>query len=415
MNAENFNNHIVFEKLKLLKDTLDSEAIKESIDLENYNFFTSAYSFINAKLKLTMPILLQEGELTSLTSEIDAGIAYLNNFIGSKNIGYITNSVNSFNSAINRIRSFPIPLAKGDFDYSKMVANFQKASQDGLESIKAENEKLKSALEVIQVTLVERENQLTELNALLINKKDEIQSVLDGYNIQFDAILQKAKFEFDEERKKIIESIEADRKNLKKEIAEDKQLYNKEYIDQKSTLEKDTSDTIISLNAKLEEAKKIVNIVGDIGVTGNYQKIASEHKTTANTFRWISIGIMIVMSGLLIWTIIDLSNAGFDLYKSIVRIVAATILTYPAIYASKESSKHRILETKNRNLELELASLGPFIELLSEDKKEKIKEDLVYKYFGNGLPVENEKEDEDDVSINGLEKILKALLPLIKK
>ena len=124
---------------------------------------------------------------------------------------------------------------------------------------------------------------------------------------------------------------------------------------------------------------------------------------------------MTVMSGLLIWTIIDLSKEGFDLYKSIVRIVAATILTYPAIYASKESSRHRILETKNRNLELELASLGPFIELLSQDKKEKIKEDLVYRYFGNGLSEENEKESEEDVSINGLEKILKALLPLIKK
>jgi hypothetical protein len=88
-------------------------------------------------------------------------------------------------------------------------------------------------------------------------------------------------------------------------------------------------------------------------------------------------------------------------------------LTYPAIYASRESNKHRILETQNRNLELELASIGPFIELLPEDKKQAIKEDLVKKYFGNQISTTDPKDE--DISINGLEKILKTILPFVKK
>lgn len=98
-----------------------------------------------------------------------------------------------------------------------------------------------------------------------------------------------------------------------------------------------------------------------------------------------------------------------------VRILAAAVLTYPAIYASRESSKHRALETYNRNLELELASIGPFIEMLDEDKKQKIKEELVTKYFGNQKDQMNVKEGDDEVSLNALDKIVKIITPFLKK
>ena len=123
---------------------------------------------------------------------------------------------------------------------------------------------------------------------------------------------------------------------------------------------------------------------------------------------------MIVMSILLICSIIELSTSEFDLYKSLVRILAASVLTYPAIYASRESTKHRNLETQNRNLELELASIGPFIELLPKEKQETIKEELVKKYFGQHTNTQLDDKDED-VSINALEKIVKMILPFVKK
>lgn len=78
---------------------------------------------------------------------------------------------------------------------------------------------------------------------------------------------------------------------------------------------------------------------------------------------------MIIMCILLIYTIWDISKASYDITKSIIRIIAALALSYPATYASKESSKFRSLEIKNKSLELELTSLTPFIELLPEDKK----------------------------------------------
>lgn len=415
MDAKKFSEHLIFERLEQLRETLNAENAIDIIGVEDYNFMESFYSYTSMQLKLVLFTLVTEKELNAISSEINAGVPQLNAFLGSKNQGHLTNALNNFNSALSRVTRLPIPITKKGFDYSGDISNFQKTIKEAYESINKQNEELKESLKLIEKDLQAKNDLVIQLQSQLSTKEVEIQNVLSQYNTEFEKIKSSNNTVFENERTRFNSEIEADRKRYQEEIEKEKNIFKEAFEKQISDLQNETKSTIENLKQKLEEAKKIVNIVGNVGVTGNYQKIASEHKSTANTFRWISIGIMIVMSGLLIWTIIDLSKDGFDLYKSIVRIVAATILTYPAIYASKESSRHRVLETKNRNLELELASLGPFIELLSEDKKEKIKEDLVYRYFGNGLSEENVKESEEDVSINGLEKIIKAMLPLIKK
>ena len=119
---------------------------------------------------------------------------------------------------------------------------------------------------------------------------------------------------------------------------------------------------------------------------------------------------------LLVWTIYDLSSNGFNWVKSLIRILAAAALSYPATYAARESSRHRKLETINRTAELELAALSPFIELMPMEKQQIIKEKLVDKYFGNGSSDSITKAaEEEGLSIGGLDKLIKVLLPLLKK
>ena len=126
---------------------------------------------------------------------------------------------------------------------------------------------------------------------------------------------------------------------------------------------------------------------------------------------------MFVLSGLLIYTIWDISSDTFDWTKSLVRILAAAALSYPATYAARESSKHRKLENLNRKAELELAAINPFIELLPEQKKQEIKEKLVEKYFGNNQNIISDLDEKGDenVSIGTIERIVKTLIPFIKK
>ncbi len=413
MIAENYKNHSVFEKLEQLKQVLSTENANEKLGTDNFVYFESFYLFIKDRLKLTIPILIQEAELNALSSEIEAGTVQLNAFFGNNNSGHIQNAMNNFNSALNRVRTLPVPISKGDFDFSKAIAIFEETTKISYSKLDEINKKLQEDLKVTQENLVAKTTQLTTLEQQLGTKETEILNFLNNYTTEFETLKTNNSTTFESEIKKFNDNIENDRKLFTEQFDEDKIGFQKKFETQSSKFDNDSVELINKLNAKLAEANKIVNIVGNVGVTGNYQNIAYQHKTSANFFRWVALSFMVVMSTLLIWSIIDLSKGEFDIYKSLIRILAAAVLTYPAIYASRESNKHRILETQNRNLELELASIGPFIELLPEDKKQAIKEDLVKKYFGNQISTTDPKDE--DISINGLEKILKTILPFVKK
>jgi hypothetical protein len=362
-----------------------------------------------------LPILVQETEVNALSTEIDAAMVQINAYLGNNNTGHINNAVNNFNSAFNRIKNFPFPLSKGDFDFSKSIAGFQKAAQTGYENLKAINEKLVQDLASTQANVDAKQTQLAAVEQKLAAKETEIQNVLVRYNTEFDTLKSTANSDIDAEKKKFNEGIEADRKLYKEQFESEKENNQKVFQEQKGRFEIQSVEVISSLNVKLAEANKIVNIVGNVGVTGNYQNIANQHKKNADFFRWVALGFMVLMSALLVWSIIEISQGDFNLYRSLVRILAAAVLTYPAVYASRESTKHRNLETLNRNLELELASIGPFIELLPEEKKQIIKAELVDKYFGRNASSELNKSENEDVPVNALEKILKTILPYIKK
>jgi len=399
MSPDNFKNHQVFEKLSQINSRLHDQEAIEKINIENISFFQSSFKYISDRLKTTIPILVQESELNSLSSEIDSAIQQINSFLGNNNIGHINNAVNNFNSALNRIRNFPLPFVKGDFDFSKTVAIFEKIIKEKYNLLENKKDEIEKEIERQKAELKQKELDINLLFKVVETKETEIHNL----NLQFQT-------EFNVLKTKANQEIETDREIFRREVDNDKETYKKEFDKLKNIIENDTSGIFQMLNKKLDEAKNIVNVIGNVGVTGNYQQIANEHKSVANIWRGVTIIFLSIFSGLLIWSIFDISSEGFDWGKTLIRIIAAAALSYPATYAARESTRHRKLETINRTAELELASLGPFIELLPDEKQQAIREQLVTQYFGNGNndSIIKSKEDEE-LSISGFEKIVKSI------
>lgn len=402
MNSENFEKHVLFDKLQQFSNVLSDEKAIEKIDVENLSFFQSVFDYISQRIKLTLPNLVQQAEMDALSNEISAGVTQVNNFLGNNNAGHLTNATNNFNSTLTRIRNFPIPLSKNDFNFSKKVANFESTAIKKFKTLEKEKESIEQSLTEFRTDLDNKDKEIKRLKKLLEEKETEIKNLSSNFQTEFNNIKTNQN-----------QSFEVDKKAFRSEIDTVKDSFRTEIDGLKKEIDTDTTDLVNNLNKKLEEAKKIVNIIGNVGVTGNYQIIANEHKKTANFWRGMAIAFMIIFSGLLVWTIIDLSADGFDWTKSLIRLIAAAALSYPATYAARESSKHRRLETINRNAELELASINPFIEILPEAKKQAIKEKLVEKYFGNDRNslADNPKENEE-LSIGAFEKILNAVSKL---
>ena len=402
MTSENFENHNIFDRLKSLEEILGNDDVKEKIDLEKLSFFQTVFSYINQRVKLTIPDLVQQTELDALSNELNAGITQVNSYVGNNNVGHLNNATNNFNAAINRIKNFPIPVAKTDFNFSRKIADFEKTAKSKYKSLEKEKDELKAEIQSFKTDLTTKETEIQRLLKLIEGKETEIQNLNSTFQTNFNNIKSEHNQNF-----------ENDKKTYRSEIDKAKEIFREEIDKLKSTIDTDTSGLVTKLETKHTEAKKLVNLIGNVGVTGNYQNIANSHKDSANFWRVMAILFMTVFSGLLVWTIIDLSADGFNWSKSLIRLIAAAALSYPATYAARESSKHRKLETVNRNAELELASINPFIEGLADDKKQIIKEKLVEKYFGNNKNNDFlDSKDTEGLSIPAIEKLLNAVAKL---
>ena len=405
MTGQEFENHLIFDKLEQFRIRLTEDETRESIGIDDLNFYETAYNYLVDRLKLTIPTIVQESELTTISQEIENSLSQINTFIGNKNSGHLTNAKTHLHSAITRVRNLPLPFSKNDFNFSKNIANFEKIVQEKYGVIKQENEDLKEELENLNTELDANKTELKRISTLLEQKETEIQNLNSNFQTEFTNIKSTANQNYD-----------SDRKTFRTEFDSLKQTLNTEIVEIKESIDSDTSALIEKLDKKLEEAKKIVGVIGDVSVTGNYQQVANDNKRTADILRIVAIILMLTLSGLLIYTIWDISGSTFDWTKSLIRILAAAALSYPATYAARESNKHRRLEILNRKAELELSAINPFIELLPENKKQEIKEKLVEKYFGNNsnmlVDADNPKEDG---SISAVDKLLKTILPYLTK
>ena len=141
MTGEQFDNHLIFEKLEQFKNRINEKELSEKFSIDDINFFETAYNYLIDRLKLTMPAIVQEKELTTITQEIENALSQINTFVGNNNAGHKTNAQNHIHSAITRVRNLPLPFSKNDFNFSKTVANFEKTVLEKYKELEQENMK----------------------------------------------------------------------------------------------------------------------------------------------------------------------------------------------------------------------------------------------------------------------------------
>lgn len=416
MNSEAFSSHKVFQVIDQLEEIINRDNFKKGNTLETSLYYQGFINHVRESIKFLNYNLILPSGLDAFSSEIEAGVNNLQLYLESNQLIYINNSISSINNALVKLSNFPFYLPNPGFDFSKSIAAFQDKLEQSYKFLKNLSDTTQTDLELNKKELINHQNSIQALVSQFGDVQKEFQGFLAKQTDEMTTFKLNISSVVESERSLQKELFEIDRKQFK-------DLFETYFNEHRAALEnigqssnQKANEIILNLQEKEKEASKIVNIVGNIGVTGNYQNIANEHKKSADLFRAVALVFMVVMSGLLIFSILELSGEQFDPYKSLLRILAAAVLTYPAVYASRESTRHRNLETQNRNLELELAAIGPFIELLPEDQKQEIKADLVKKYFGRDSNVEKDKsESSDEVSVSALEKILKTILPYLKK
>lgn len=316
-------------------------------------------------LELTPAELASTPALSQLHSNIQAPLNELTSFLANQNPGHISNAASQLEqNVLPYFWAFsPQSQRTAGQTMPAILQTLSTASVEAVRSLEKQRSELATQLEVLTSKASDLQMQLEGVTAGAAKERAEAAASV--------AKLDQSFAERETERQAKFEALLVE---LRKSFAE--------HLETSNT----SSEALIhALEEQREKAARIVQVVGNIGATGNYQRIANDEAKQANFWRWITIGIFGA----------GLSVAAATFYKFwgqplntetglavLVRLLYAIAITAPAWYTARESARHRTNADRARQTELELASIGPFIELMPEEKKIEIREKLTPLYFG---------------------------------
>lgn len=303
--------------------------------------------------------------LNQLHSNIQAPLSELTSFLANQNPGHITNAANQLEQSV-------LPLLWGfspqvhRTDGQTFPAMLQSLSTASVEAIRL----LEKQRGDLSVKLADASSKAEEVQ----RKLDEVALGAAKERAEAAASIAKLDQSFTER--------ETERQSKFEAVVND---FRKAFADYETSNVSKSDALIRVLEDQRDKAARIVQVVGNIGATGNYQRIANDEANEANLWRWITIGIF--AAGLSVagatfvkfWGVPFTTDTGLSV---LVRLLYAVAITAPAWYTARESARHRTNSDRARQTELELASIGPFIELMPEEKKIEIRERLTPLYFG---------------------------------
>lgn len=306
--------------------------------------------------------------LNQLNTHLQSAVNELAAFQANKNPGHITN-------AAAQIEQNVLPFLWG------FAPQTQQLSPDSLTSL----------LEAQASASRESVRQLVAQRDELAAKLADLVTKADAQAVRLEALTEGAAKERAEAAATVAKLEQAfAQRETERAAAFDAALteLRKDYTTFDTTVRQDSAALLGALEDQRVQAARIVQVVGNIGVTGNYQQIANSEAKQANFWRWATIvffagGITVAAA-----TFIKFWGQPFSpetALSVVIRLLYAIGITAPAWYTARESARHRTISDRARQTELELASIGPFIELLPEEKKVQIREQLTPHYFGKAV------------------------------
>lgn len=375
MSESAYKSHPIHGLLKQVLESQDDEELtlaRSTLSEDQSWQFDRVFAIarlIESLLSNTPSGLISISSLNNINSYLQQAANELSNFRANKNAGHVSNASSHVDNIIPQLSGLSGGLARlPDSAIGQLFDDIRTRSSTTIHALKQEKDALSNKIAELTALITAQEQKIAELSTAVETQKKEAIAVASEVRTAYNKTETELRKEFDNS------------------LATMRQGYSEfETISKQSA-----DDTLANLKRKEEEAKQIVQVVGNVGVTGNYKNIANIEGDAANRMRWATIaffgaGVVIAFVSLAAHLFPDFSPiaiAPAGPWELVLRLVTALAVAAPAFYTARESARHRTNSDRARQRELELASLGPFIELLPEATRQDIVKKMTDRYFG---------------------------------
>jgi len=431
---ERITNHPIHNNINNIINLIDEIENLENVDKL---IFDDLYR-IKTVVKLTLnsitgidPILIPINNINNINNQLNSVNNELFSFKNNRNKGHINNANGHIDNVLGQLANIPNTFPHEDSKkYIEGITSFRRSAGQHLRNLYDEYGSLKNKFDGLNSNFQDLVNEIKsqksrldnaisqfqqQFSAAEENRREESIKSEQSRSDKFNQILEEQKKKIEEE----IDNFESEKntriEDLTKNANELVNNYTKKSENLIKSLSEDAKIFINYLKEKKAEAENLVHIIANTGMAGGYQKVANQARRTKNLWHVITILSLFGLISFAIIAFFSTIQTDFNLGKFGARTFVAFSFGILAAYAARQAEKNSEFERTNRQLELELASIDPYLSKLPEDKQFEIKRVLAEKWFGN-KQIHDKQENKMIKKYSGnLFDLLKLVLDNITK
>lgn len=395
---------------------------------------------ITAKLKSMLaagdPLVAPTAPLNSANKQVAAAHTEVGNYTSNGNPQHLRNANSHAEAAL--VSLAPIPqirdladvgdLQEAAVSFRRSMGQYLRHAQDEVEAYATKVRELGASYEELKE---EVQQQRRRLDDAIARFQDQFSTAEDSRRQQFQSLvtsLQQQSSDLQDRFQQAQETRSNDFLKLTAELRESVGEFENSLDSRLSEFEKDTTEaaelfqtsldekalnTLQALTSRQAEAENIVGAIAQTGMAGGYQRLADREQKLM--VRWqVATVVAIVAFVVVIGAFLPDGGASLEWPELTRRILMSLAFGGLAGYAGREAAKHGEKERRYRQLELEIASVGPFLATLDKTRQDVIIEKVADRTFGQSARSLN--VEDMPASTNGLIDLLRLVLSeLLKK
>ncbi|GAB4317845.1 MAG: hypothetical protein Kow0074_06690 [Candidatus Zixiibacteriota bacterium] len=441
---ERFDTHEIHGELAQLDSLLNSIGSSDAIQAEQLEAFGRVRQFrdsLSHALSAISPLLVTEKQLDSILPPLRKLAATLREFADNNDPALLLTANNHVDELIPLLVNLRVPQSAEDVaELRDTVRSFRISAGQHAANLEREIHKLEARITALNT-------KLSDIDSEAKAQKGRVDSVIAEFQKQFSDAEERRRISVEESAKALQVKHEVLMSNAERQLLTtitdhktrlgeiEKQLDRltrdvEVNLEDLSSSTKDRLETLIEsemskfeevrdahskssaealeeLDQRRSEAAKLIQLISDIAVTGDYSKTADRHERAANRLRWAALvfmTLMVAVASVTVWH----GVTAFDWRLTILRMLTTLIFAIPAYYAARESEGHRRAANRSRRMQLELASIDPYLSSVSDAHREELKTKLAEKFFAQ--PEAELSATEKNIAARDLFDLLKVTL-----
>jgi hypothetical protein len=416
--------HQVWQELATLGPVIDQAAAREGNDtpvIDSLERLRVVLAFCGKRLAAMDPVLVEPRPLAALNSALTNARTEVQSFIANGNVGHLTNANSHADNVLAALSAILSPQASDDLTViSDAAASYRAALEKYLREAQASYQTVAGNADAVRVKLTELSNEVAaekqRLAALVTDYQEKFSTAQEARAQEFTAAQTERQQKFvtsaSENQAQVAAAQEARAKEFTDAQTDRKEKYtalvidytqklteqNTEFTAQREAAVKKYQENLAVLKTEYEQAakgildkidaykkqvEKLVGVIGNLGVTSGYLKIANHARIALYLWQFLTVAALLglIFVAYVIAFSPPVSESVFFQGLSTRIFLSLTVGVFAA-YAAKQAANFWQIERRNRKLALELEALGPYIAPLPTEMQNKFREELGNRSFG---------------------------------